>query len=948
MKRYISVAFITALTLLFISCSGDKTSNPILTGSSSGLIPLGVTDTLSDGTPSGGFGTLGLFNLTIDKVNSSAELTPIRNSALTDVLEVVDITNFLQLAPCFDCVKLERVSIDPDGNLVLSIGIKHPFPAGDPLKPISGRNRADLHVFNVEGLVVSSTAGDSFGVLGQTVADFKLVNADGYSSYLDQVLDDIYPTDCTIHPYITHFDDYSLGNFDPSNPMGFASVTNPSPSGYLVMAMGCDYDVKDYVFDIDNSIDLIYAVGCTYAVSSGAKIERFTPEYRCPQHNKKAASEVSLVIVSNDLKGGGIASTAEIEIHVVDLNHGVEVGTGLGQMLAESNVDDIFVEIPGVMSNLLVLDGNNSISGTGHDPSDPLVYAGTITNTAGGAEGLYTGLIKVTDTYAPGQNASPLLNGMDGIERVDPIANPLTGLFAISEFATYQIFDIFVETGNEEPVAVLISDPDPADITQHQTVDFDATGSYDPDGSITLYEFDYEWDGIEANFTADDSSTSGLATSDPYSTPGTYIAGLRVTDNLGATGYDSVTVDVTDLNVIYVDNSYTGTTHDGTMTYPFITIPDAFAVAVPGDQVWVDDSGINYDGPITLDSGVTLKSFNWDTSDGTDQAAIYYTGTTAVVSGADGAVIDGFKIHGGSRYGVSVNVSDTTIKNCLIQNIIANNQAWGVIIQNSTGSVIENCEIDTVRTTQYYAQGYGISLINSPIEVTGCTIHNVETSGAYLSLFGIYADGCTPQGSSHLVLDHNDIHDIFTSGLIGGSYANAHGIYVNNSAETDIINNLIYSVTSGNYDSLFGVQFNNSSDLDFINNTIYDIEKTAYYGVSYGVYISACTNFDGRNNVVNKIAAGGYFQSAYGVSAPAGTVWEYNDVYDNRSGNYVDGITQGTGCINANPLFVNPGTDFHLASGSPCINTGDPNSIYNDWDGSRNDMGAYGGPGGNW
>jgi hypothetical protein len=35
---------------------------------------------------------------------------------------------------------------------------------------------------------------------------------------------------------------------------------------------------------------------------------------------------------------------------------------------------------------------------------------------------------------------------------------------------------------------------------------------------------------------------------------------------------------------------------------------------------------------------------------------------------------------------------------------------------------------------------------------------------------------------------------------------------------------------------------------------------------------------------------------------------------------------------------------FHLRPGSPCINAGDPSPLYNDPDGSRNDLGAYGGP----
>ena len=36
--------------------------------------------------------------------------------------------------------------------------------------------------------------------------------------------------------------------------------------------------------------------------------------------------------------------------------------------------------------------------------------------------------------------------------------------------------------------------------------------------------------------------------------------------------------------------------------------------------------------------------------------------------------------------------------------------------------------------------------------------------------------------------------------------------------------------------------------------------------------------------------------------------------------------------------------DFHLRPGSPCIHAGDPAPVYNNRDGSRNDLGAYGGP----
>lgn len=69
----------------------------------------------------------------------------------------------------------------------------------------------------------------------------------------------------------------------------------------------------------------------------------------------------------------------------------------------------------------------------------------------------------------------------------------------------------------------------------------------------------------------------------------------------------------------------------------------------------------------------------------------------------------------------------------------------------------------------------------------------------------------------------------------------------------------------------------------------------------------------------------------------------YNNVWGNGS-NYVQ-IEAGVGDISVDPLFENENlSDYRLQLDSPCLDAGNPASEYNDRNGTRNDLGAYGGP----
>jgi len=119
--------------------------------------------------------------------------------------------------------------------------------------------------------------------------------------------------------------------------------------------------------------------------------------------------------------------------------------------------------------------------------------------------GTYGGLVKVVDTYAPGQNTTPSLNSKDGIKRVEPLTSPMTGLFDISEFATYQYFVIDVGSGNEKPICDLQVSSN--SVGQGATITANPGTSSDPDGSIIRYEYDSSYNGT--TFTADVTQNSG-------------------------------------------------------------------------------------------------------------------------------------------------------------------------------------------------------------------------------------------------------------------------------------------------------------------------------------------------------------------------------------------------------------------------------------------------------
>lgn len=119
-----------------------------------------------------------------------------------------------------------------------------------------------------------------------------------------------------------------------------------------------------------------------------------------------------------------------------------------------------------------------------------------------------------------------------------------------------------------------------------------------------------------------------------------------------------------------------------------------------------------------------------------------------------------------------------------------------------------------------------------------------------------------------------------------------------------------------------------SAPVTILNNTFYNCDYTIWILDNYAAGTVILNNVFLSNDCGMYITVGGI-------------TYSHNAMYNN-SLNYGGGASAGLGDIGLNPLLRDPANlDFRLQDSSPCINAGNPDSQYNDPDGTRNDMGAF-------
>jgi len=181
-----------------------------------------------------------------------------------------------------------------------------------------------------------------------------------------------------------------------------------------------------------------------------------------------------------------------------------------------------------------------------------------------------------------------------------------------------------------------------------------------------------------------------------------------------------------------------------------------------------------------------------------------------------------------------------------------------------------------------------------------------------------------------------------TASAMYGSVSACAGIFID-SSYASITNNIIAQNDFG------GIHLSVSSP-KIVNNTI-------VYNQQDGIYLSNVSVPTIINTILAFNTRDGVHEDSYGDDPNSVA---YNLFYSNESSLYFDEgnklyynvatlHTEAPECSNnmeGDPLFVDAANgDYHLPAGSPAKNAGHPDAKYNDPDGSRSDIGAYGGPG---
>ncbi len=341
------------------------------------------------------------------------------------------------------------------------------------------------------------------------------------------------------------------------------------------------------------------------------------------------------------------------------------------------------------------------------------------------------------------------------------------------------------------------------------------------------------------------------------------------------------------------------------------------------------------------DGDYTGNSFT-DNYAGEDGGGVYVNTSYAYIADNDFVGNDALDDAGALR----ALSSFATIENNYLEANTAGDTGGAVKISHKYGTFTDNVLVDNVAVST----GGGLYLDEDTTVVDGCTFEGNSAAiggGMYQSSGwrvtevsdSSFVDNTASSygGGLAVSLSPYGVHTARVE-FDGNTAAYGAGVYADQSA-LELENTVMHWNTAS---TAGGGLYASSGDTSVLNAVFY--RNGAPSGA--GIYASALTGDGVRNTQLYRQATG------YAVTVASGTLgWEYNNSYLNTVGNF-SGMSDPVGTsgnTSALPYFYDSNNgDFHIYTKSPGYNGGDPDSAYNDTDGSRNDMGIYGGPNGSW
>jgi hypothetical protein len=381
----------------------------------------------------------------------------------------------------------------------------------------------------------------------------------------------------------------------------------------------------------------------------------------------------------------------------------------------------------------------------------------------------------------------------------------------------------------------------------------------------------------------------------------------------------------------------------------FATIGAAIEAARPGDTIqvaagtYVENLDISKNGLRIVGAGAGLSILTAPA--GSDAPAVRFRSVDR------STLLTGFSIQGGYATlsceggGIDIDNASPVIRSNEITGNSSRAVGGGIAVRGSSANpLIQDNEIHHNHTrvchqgfcedpAAFAGLGGGIYLGDGATgEILGNDIHHNAAWGAG---GGIYS-GELWAGSFRLLAGGGA--SVIRNNTIAANTADWDGgVVIENlqGAVPLVLENNLITANVGTYAGGSGIRIT-ESNVQVINNTIVGNRGSNQPG--YGINASGSAPVEIRNNILVE-------NDEYGICAPPDAVLAYNDVYGHTVADYCVGTVPGNGSISVDPWFVAPESgDFHLQPDSPARDAGDPAPEYHDTDGSRNDLGVFGGP----